>query len=112
MILLALTCLNMSRTVDEILDVMALEDCEATPEKITSVLTTLTLGEEKWRDHHGVLKEEGMNTGPVGSLLSLNRGQTSLIAKMERFRQWVATRAVPVHFDESVGMPHACGCYS
>lgn len=51
------------------------------------------------------LKRRDMNIGPVGSLLGLNWGQTPSIAKMERFRQWVVTRAVSVHFDKSVGAP-------
>ena len=54
----------MPRTVDEILDAIASEVCEATPEKITSALTMLILGEERWRDHHGVLKEEGYEHWP------------------------------------------------
>ena len=54
----------MSRSVNDILTATIRENYEATPEEIALVLTTLTPGEEKWRDRHGMLKEEGYELRP------------------------------------------------
>jgi hypothetical protein len=54
----------MPRTVAEILSATVDEDFEATPEEISLVLSVLTPNEKKWRDRHGMLKDEGYELRP------------------------------------------------
>ena len=54
----------MSRSVKEILKAVANEGYEPTLEEDALIAATLTSGEEKWRDRHGMLKAEGYELRP------------------------------------------------
>lgn len=106
----------MPRTVTEIIDATIREGYEATPEEIALVIGTLTPNEEKWRDRHGMLKDEGYDLRPrlkPGWKPSwLESGADPL--KCEDgdmlpvgFPQTISTR----RFDKSIASSHACRCH-
>ena len=54
----------MPKSVTEILDAVNRDDYEATPEEMALVLSTLSPEEEKWRDRHEMLRDEGYELRP------------------------------------------------
>lgn len=54
----------MPRSLTEILETADRDDIEATPEEVALVLSTLAPEERKWRDRHGMLKDEGYELRP------------------------------------------------